>query len=86
MADRTRLRGYAVVITAMFGSRIGTTADTDLWGHVRFGQDLLRTRTLPQVDPSAFTSDRPWINHEWLAELAMGAAFDAAGGWQDCCS
>ncbi len=63
------------------GSRIGTTSDTDLWGHVRFGQDLLRDtgaaagryRRMPS------TSDRPWINHEWLAELAMGAAFDAAG-------
>jgi hypothetical protein len=73
------LVGYAAAITAMFGLRAGTTSDTDLWGHVRFGQDLLRTWALPHVDPRAFTSDRPWINHEWLAELAMGAAFDAAG-------
>ena len=58
----------------------GTThADTDLWGHVRFGQDTLRTWSIERVDPYSFTSDRPWINHEWLAELTMGAAFEAGG-------
>jgi len=41
-----------------------TPADPDLWGHVRFGQDLLRSGRLSAVDPYSFTSDRPWVNHE----------------------
>jgi hypothetical protein len=56
-----------------------THADPDLWGHVRFGIDLLHQRALTSIDPYSFTQDLPWVNHEWLSELVMGAAFKAAG-------
>ena len=54
-------------------------ADPDLWGHVRFGRDLLAAGALTAIDPYSFTSDQPWINHEWLSEALMAAAFDRAG-------
>jgi hypothetical protein len=57
-----------------------TRADPDLWGHVRFGQDMLSTRSIPLTDAYAFTSDRPWINHEWLAECLMAIAYLAGRG------
>jgi hypothetical protein len=57
----------------------GTTADPDLWGHVRFGQDILASRSLHAQDVYSFTSDRPWINHEWLSEVLMALTFDAGG-------
>jgi hypothetical protein len=56
-----------------------TYADPDLWGHVRFGQDILVTRTLPSVDPYSFTQDRPWVNHEWLSEVAMAICYRVGG-------
>lgn len=56
-----------------------TSADPDLWGHLRFGLDLLHTRHLTSVDPYSFTQDQPWINHEWLSELQMGIAWALAG-------
>ena len=56
-----------------------TRTDPDFWGHVRFGLDWLRTRTLPSIDPYSFTQDKPWVNHEWLSEAAMGAAFALVG-------
>jgi hypothetical protein len=56
-----------------------TVADPDLWGHLRFGHDILATRAVAAVDPYSFTQDRTWINHEWLSEALMAAAF-AAGG------
>lgn len=56
-----------------------TTADPDLWGHVRFGLDTIRDGALPAADPYSFTSDRPWVNHEWLAEVIMAAAYRADG-------
>src|SRR5262249_1705187 len=31
------------------------------------------------IDPYSFTQDVPWINHEWLSEALMGAAYTAAG-------
>lgn len=56
-----------------------TDADPDLWGHVRFGLDMLAARSLPAIDTYSFTSDVPWINHEWLSELAMAAAYRVGG-------
>ncbi len=58
---------------------IPSTVDVDLWGHVRFGGDIVHERAIPTVDPYSFTSDRPWVNHEWLTELSMYAAFSLAG-------
>jgi len=56
-----------------------TIADGDLWGHVRFGLDMLATGTLHTTDPYSFTADREWVNHEWLAELAMAGAYSLFG-------
>jgi hypothetical protein len=57
-----------------------TVADPDLWGHVRFGQDILAGRGIPTVDPYSYlTEHQTWINHEWLSEVAFAAVFNAAG-------
>ena len=42
-----------------------TSADPDLWGHVRFGMDILRDGHTRHIDTYSFASDRPWVNHEW---------------------
>ena len=57
----------------------GTAADPDLWGHLRFGLDMLETGTIHTADPYSFTADRPWVNHEWLAELLMAIGYRLAG-------
>ena len=62
-----------------FGLATVTHADPDLWGHVRFGLDALSAHGLPAVDPYSFTQDRAWLNHEWLSELAMAAAYESLG-------
>ena len=62
--------GYAVV---------KTTTDPDLWGHLRFGLDIIRDRALTPIDPYSFTQDLPWVNHEWLSEVVMGLAYLAGG-------
>ena len=56
-----------------------TSADPDLWGHVRFGLDILRDGDIRQVDTYSFASDRPWVNHEWGAEVLAALAFRIAG-------
>lgn len=56
-----------------------TLADPDLWGHLRFGLDMLASKSLHATDPYSFTADRPWVNHEWLAELLMGLAYTWLG-------
>jgi hypothetical protein len=56
-----------------------TSADPDLWGHLRFGLDMLASKSIVVADPYSFTADRAWINHEWLAELLMGMGFAGFG-------
>jgi len=46
------------------------TADPDLWGHIRFGENIWRLGALECTDPYSFTTPgTTWINHEWLTEL-----------------
>ena len=56
-----------------------TSTDPDLWGNVRFGLDILRHGSIPHMDPYSFTSDRTWVNHEWLSEVFIGYAYRAGG-------
>ena len=70
-----RTAGLAALLVII----IQTSADADLWGHVRFGQDIIDAGGVPAVDGYSFTTDQAWINHEWLAEVGMSLAY-AAGG------
>lgn len=55
-----------------------TIADPDLWGHLRFGLDILETREISQVDPYSYlTGGQRWINHEWLSEVFFALAWQA---------
>lgn len=57
------------------------TADPDLWAHTMVGEHLLLTGKLQKVEPYSWTAPgTPWINHELLAEAALGAAHWLAGG------
>lgn len=76
-ATATAGRLCALVAAANLCAR--ATVDPDLWGHLRFGLDVLATGGLTAVDPYSFTQDAAWINHEWLSEVLFAAAF-AAGG------
>jgi hypothetical protein len=69
----------AGVLALVLAAAAVTRADPDLWGHVRFGLDTLAARHLTSADPYSFTQDLRWINHEWLSEAQMGAAYLLAG-------
>jgi hypothetical protein len=57
-----------------------TIADPDLWGHIRFGQDILRTGSIIQSDIYSYrTHGQQWINHEWLSEVIFAAVHDRWG-------
>ena len=70
-----RLACAAVLVAVLTQTR----ADPDLFGHVRFGGDIVAARSAHLVDRYSFTSDRPWINHEWLSEVVMYGAYNAFG-------
>ncbi len=56
-----------------------TFADPDLWGNIRLGLDVLAQRSLRPVDLHSFTGDVPWVNHEWLSETILAAAYQLGG-------
>jgi hypothetical protein len=57
-----------------------TIADPDLWGHIRFGGDIVRTGVIIQRDPYSYrTGGQPWINHEWLSEVIFAGLYNQAG-------
>ena len=56
------------------------TADTDLWGHIKFGKDIWISKALNRFDIYSYTAyGREWINHEWLSELVMYLVYNLFG-------
>jgi len=80
MTDRHRVLIRTALGIVLLAVITHTRADPDLWGHVRFGRDIVSDATIPRLDQYAFTSDREWINHEWLAESAMYVAYAVGRG------
>lgn len=76
---------WRIAIAALIGSTflyrfVQTQDEPDLWGHVRFGLDALQNGYIARTDPYSYiTAGGPWINHEVLAELAMGLAYSLLG-------
>ena len=66
-----------LLVIVCFLARTG--ADADLWGHLTFGRDIVHAGRVHSADPYSFTSDRAWINHEWLAEAVMWVAYSVGG-------
>jgi hypothetical protein len=58
-----------------------TTVDPDLWGHVVFGQQMLKARALERVEAYSWTvNGQPFINHEYGADLILGGTHSLLGG------
>ena len=56
------------------------TADTDLWGHIKFGEHMWLSKAFARTDIYSFTAyGREWINHEWLSELLMYFLYEFLG-------
>jgi hypothetical protein len=59
---------------------VPTVPDVDVWGHTMFGGEIVAAGAIPIRDHYSFTSDQPWINHEWLSEVLMYGSYAAGGG------
>ena len=57
-----------------FGGRNTLFGDTDSGWHIRNGERILLTGTLPHADPWSFSRPgQPWVAWEWGADVLMGA-------------
>ena len=73
------IAALAVVVGAALSAFTTMSADTDLWGHLRFGEAHWESGQLELTDSYSFTSGEVWINHEWLSELIFFASYNAGG-------
>lgn len=67
-----------VVVTVLTVSK--RFDDPDLWWHLRMGQIIATTHTIPSTDLFSFTAQgHSWTAHEWLAQLSIYWAYVAGG-------
>ena len=63
----------------VLGEAAAGRTESDIWGHLSIGLDMLRSGQFLWVDPYSFTHDQLWVNHEWLWDLGTAALYNAAG-------
>jgi len=55
-------------------------SDPDMWWHLKSGEIIWKTHSIPRVDLFSFTTNQyPYIPHEWLAQLTIYAAYHFGG-------
>lgn len=79
------LEQHTVIITlaflCLFAANFMAPTDPDYWWHLRTGQLIAETGAVPHEDVFSYTAPgKPWVAHEWLAELVMYWLY-AGGGY-----
>lgn len=60
--------------------RQSVSIDPDLWWHLKAGQQIIDTRSIPHTDDYSFTKQgSEWVAHEWLSEVIMDALYRISG-------
>ena len=71
---------FASVFAIVFVSAFFRIADLDFWWHLKTGQIILETATVPDHEIYSFTANgREYIDHEWLFQVILYLLYSAAG-------
>ncbi len=87
-----RVFSFPVALASLLGVLAVLTVghrfdDPDMWWHLRTGEVIWTTHTIPLTDLFSYTANhQPWIPHEWLSEVTIYGAFQGGGflglmGW-----
>jgi hypothetical protein len=71
-----------VVFASIFALGVCKIQGYDLWFHMKTGEHILSTGSIPYSDPFSYTAQNPWIAHEWGAGVVyflVQKAFGLAG-------
>jgi hypothetical protein len=81
-----RLPGpVTIFLVVLVGLMVGVVLakglqDPDYFWHLTAGELIVRTGSVPDVDPFSFTwAGQPWTPHEWLGEVLMYVLVEAVG-------
>jgi hypothetical protein len=70
----------AALLLAVFAFSVPTIPSADMWWHLSTGRYILQNHSIPHTDPfSATAGGKPWIAHEWLADILFYGAYSALG-------
>ena len=76
-------RVFPIVLLSMvfvLAVRQSVSIDPDLWWHLKAGQDILDTRSIPHTDDYSFTKQgSEWVAHEWLSEVIIASIYRVGG-------
>lgn len=80
MLPSTRQLFTFLLFAAIFVMAAREITDPDFWWHLRTGQYILESGTIPHSDIFSFTAQaKEWVAHEWLSEIIIYALFRAGG-------
>ena len=64
----------------IFAAAARPISDPDFWWHLRTGQYIVETKSIPYTDMfSTLRFGSEWVTHEWLSEVLMYSIFRVAG-------
>jgi hypothetical protein len=70
----------AVLLICLFVMAVRPITDPDFWWHLRTGQLIWESRSIPRQDVFSYTAaGQPWITHEWLTEVILYAIYAVLG-------
>ena len=67
---------------AAAGAAVQPEIDVDTWWHLRVGEYVAQTRSVPATDPFSQvgqSESRPWVAYSWLYELGLYGAYRVGG-------
>jgi hypothetical protein len=68
---------FALILIIVFAMAARTPLDSDMWWHLRAGQETWTTATPMTVDTFSHTRyGETWINHSWLSQVGMYLLFE----------
>ncbi len=75
-----RLVFVAVLFITLFTISTREVVDPDFWWHLRTGQYIAETHSIPRTDPFSYISQgKEWVTHEWLSELLLYGIYRVGG-------
>ena len=70
----------AYLFAPLMGSSSACLGDSDTGWHIRNGEQILKTMSLPRTDYFSYTAyGRPWFAWEWLSDVVMAIIHKYAG-------
>jgi hypothetical protein len=70
-----------VLFLGLFAMAARNVTDPDLWWHLKTGQLIVETKSVPHTDLFSFTrAGERWVAHEWLTEIFL-YELERTAGW-----